>query len=161
MANAGEPLDWALHATELQRQLERFLSHLAAAKHRPPASADASWRPSIDMYEHEGQLVILADMGSAEPSETQVIVDSQSVTITGRRRPQRGPAGAVYHLMEIGGGYFDRVVQLPVSVEASRAKARLLAGVLEVTMPILPDRQSTSVKVRVSRSRRHAKQAIT
>lgn len=157
MADTGEPLDWTLHATELRQQIERFLGHLEAAKRRAPTSADATWQPSVDVYEHEGRLVIIADLAGADPGETQVLVDGQTLTIKGRRTPRCGPDGAVYHLMEIGGGHFDRVIHLPVTVEASRARARLMDGILEVNLPVLPRARSASVRVRVSRSRRHAK----
>lgn len=145
--STDKPKDWSVQATDLQHHLQRFLEHLDTAKHRPRSLEAAGWRPSVDMYETEQHLVVLADLAGAEPSLTEVMVTDQTVTISGLRQSGQTPEDARYHLMEISQGHFERVVTLPVTVDSRRARARLDGGLLQIRLPKSVKNQATAIKV--------------
>ena len=46
-------------------------------------------------------------------------------------------------------GSFERVIELPTEVEASKAKAKLKNGVLEVVLPKVAEAKPKQIKVEV------------
>jgi HSP20 family protein len=56
------------------------------------------------------------------------------LTADGQRKPTQAE-GATWHRRERAAGPFDRVVTLPVEVDANRVEARLQNGVLTARFP--------------------------
>lgn len=135
MSGAADDPGWLAGTTELHRQMQRFLTYLSAAKRSSLIRASAGWHPNIDVYERDGQVFVVAEAAGLEPSRTIITIEGQTLTIRGRRDLLCSRTTKC-HLIEIVQGDFERSVQLPAAVDASRAKASLRNGLLRIALPV-------------------------
>jgi len=147
--------EWLIRASELQRQLDRFLAHLAVAKRSLIITGDAQWQPSVDVYEAGDRVVVIADVAGVEPSQVAIDVEGQTLVIKGIRQLRAQPVEAKCHQIEIGLGAFERAVSLRAEVNPDRVEVRFNDGLLEVTLPKVtkPSRIVGKVKTPLRRRR--------
>ena len=100
----------------------------------------ALWAPAIEMHEHEGELVVRADLPGMKKDDVQVEVNGDVLTIQGERRQECDESQSGWHRTECRYGSFFRSISLPEGVDAEQVKADFDDGVLTVRMPA-PQRQ--------------------
>ena len=131
--------DWAGSLDQMQRQMERYLDHVAGRKPHPVVFSRRSWEPAIDVYETSDAVVALVDLSGVTEKDIDLIVARNSLTVRGERRdPDSAPhPDRTYSLMEIPFGPFERTVNFSAPVDPDLAQASYHSGFLEVTMPKL------------------------
>jgi len=107
----------------------------------------APWRPPIEVFETESELVARAEIGGLSGDEVTVEVDGDTLTIRGERRVARPRDQRLYHESRVRYGPFEVSVRLPFPVDVSEANADYIDGFLTVTLPRLP---ATRVNLRES-----------
>ncbi|HWQ39833.1 MAG TPA: Hsp20/alpha crystallin family protein [Burkholderiales bacterium] len=80
-------------------------------------------------------LVVQLEVPGVEKDDLEILVRDHALHVRGERRVNRDYIGDWYYRMERAYGSFQRVVPLPVRVEASKAHAELRNGVLTITVP--------------------------
>ena len=98
----------------------------------------ATWAPSINLYEDDGEYCLVADLAGVVVSEVELSVEGSSLTLAGQRRAPEPPSpdGLLrLHLMEIDDGRFCRAVELPADVIVEEIQASYRCGFLWVRMP--------------------------
>jgi HSP20 family protein len=105
------------------------------------------WRPNIDVYESEDEIIVLADMAGLNKEELHIEVDRRRIKIAGIRKAIQLFQNARYCQAEIPHGYFERNLILPAPVESSSAKATYADGILMVRMNKLPVHKSHRVSI--------------
>ena len=98
------------------------------------------WRPAINAFQCDKGLRICVDLAGVDRSEVELTVEAQRVVVSGiRSAPEPAnheePALQMF-AFEIDYGPFERVVELPVPVDVSRAKAEQRNGLLWIELPI-------------------------
>lgn len=115
----------------------------------PTARADLDAElPSVDVVDHEDHIVVRAEVPGYSKDEVDVSVEGHSVTIraTSKAETQNDGQGR-YHRREITTGYLARTVGLPAEVNGEEAKAKLVDGVLEITVPKLEKTKRRKVEI--------------
>ena len=107
---------------------------------------------SVDLYEEGGNLVAKMSLPGVEADDLDIIVDSDSLTISGERVEEEETDEKDYYSKEIRRGSFSRTVPLPKLVSADAAKAGYKDGVLTVTMPVEKGQEEKGVKVPVKKT---------
>jgi HSP20 family protein len=134
----------------LQREVHQLLDRLSDLDRADPPS-EGEWMPSVDVYECDGKLTIVAEVPGLSPESLRVTFRDRNLVIGGERRERR-PAGAASFLcMERPQGRFTRMVALDVPVDVRSAEARLHGGLLTVTIPRLKDRRGRATVIPVQR----------
>jgi HSP20 family protein len=105
------------------------------------------WRPNIDVYESEDEIIVLADMAGLNKEELHIEIDRKKIKIAGIRKAIKLLQNARYCQAEIPHGYFERNVILPTPVESSSAKASYADGILMIRMNKLPVNKSHRVSI--------------
>ena len=105
--------------------------------------------PSVDVYETDEALEIVVDVPGVSASAARVVVKGQAVLIAGEKRPRSGRGKSSFHLVERGFGRFARAVRLSPPCDGSRARARLAAGELRITLPKIVERRGQRVTVAI------------
>jgi HSP20 family protein len=133
------------HDDEWQREMERYLAHFKRAGKRPTilfanlGQTSPVWAPALDMYETDGELVVLLDIAGVDADQTDVRAEPNLLTIRGMRRERHSPMASDeqrnYHALEIPYGRFERTVHLPPGIDTAAARATYHDGLLEVTLP--------------------------
>ena len=81
------------------------------------------WRPRINAWESDQALVLEAELPGVEPSQVEVSIEGDVLTLQGKpdqsdKRPQ-----------------FGRQLKLPFAVEVDSVKAAFANGILTLTLP--------------------------
>jgi len=104
----------------------------------PPAlvgEAGRTWQPQVEMFEHDGELVVRAELPGLSKEDVKVELTDDGLTIHGERRSEHEENDEGYYRSEFSYGSFHRRVPLPEGANADDAEAQFHDGVLEVTMP--------------------------
>lgn len=105
------------------------------------------WRPNVDVYESNDEIIVLADMAGLNKEELHIEVDRKKVKIAGVRKAIQLLQNARYCQAEIPHGYFERNVMLPAPVESQSAKASYADGILMVRINKLPANKSHRISI--------------
>lgn len=129
----------------MRQRMEKMLGSLS----RPGAATlcgDVGWRPSLDLYETDEELLILVDLAGVEAKDVEVLVEGGKVRLSGNRcRPLEQKVSRV-HQMEIDFGPFSHTIPLPVRVDPNGASSTYREGFLAIH---LPKTASTSASVSI------------
>ncbi len=90
----------------------------------------------IDLYEKENKLVATMAIPGVQADNLDVIIDDESLTVSGEREEEKEISNLDYYSKEIRRGSFSRVIQLPKTIEPQKVLAEYLDGVLTVIMPL-------------------------
>lgn len=116
---------------EIGRRGERALSRGQGSG----SSADAFWMPAVELHEHDGDLVVRADLPGLEEDDVQVEVIDDVLTIQGERVQDCETSHEGLYRSECRYGSFFRSIPLPEGVDPNAIEASFENGVLEVRMP--------------------------
>jgi HSP20 family protein len=117
---------------------------------REAGLAGAHWSPHVDVTEHEGRLMVRADLPGLARDDVKVHVTGDSLTIEGERRQEKSEERKGRHYSECRYGRFYRAIPLPEGADPSKASAEFRNGVLEVTMPAAtaPEKKGRRLEIR-------------
>ncbi len=88
-----------------------------------------------EVKEEKDRIVVRLEVPGMEPDRFDIQVLGDTLIVRGEKVAERERIGGRYYLLERAYGAFERVVPLPVRVEASGAEATYRRGVLTVTLP--------------------------
>jgi HSP20 family protein len=123
---------------EIQGEVNRLLDTFVA---RPMAGAMAQgrrWLPAIDMHETRDDLVLKVELPG---------VNEKDVTIKGERRWDDETKDQKFLHVERVHGQFERLIQLPLAVQADKVRAAYRDGVLEITLPKAEELKPREIKI--------------
>ena len=106
------------------------------------------WAPPIEVSEHEGNLVICADLPGINKDDVRVEVTDDALVIAGERKHESEQTRAGLRQTERSYGSFQRVIPLPDGAKADAAKARFHDGVLEIRIP-MDEQRSKSRRIQI------------
>jgi HSP20 family protein len=110
-----------------------------------------NWAPAVDIYEHEGNLVLKAELPGIDPKEVDVRVENNVLTLRGERKFESEVKREKYHRVERAYGSFSRSFTLPATVDTDRIKAEYKDGVLRVTLPVREEAKPKQISISVSK----------
>ena len=115
---------------------------------RAPRSAGATeWTPAVDIIEEKGRFLLRADVPGVAASDIDVSMDAGVLTVSGVRHAEERGEDAGVQRAERSTGRFLRRFTLPETVDADRIGAKSSNGILEVSIPKLPEVQARRITV--------------
>lgn len=146
---------------DIQREMERYLSHFARTGKRPTilfsqhSHGEPVWTPAVDMYETAEALVVVLEVAGINPDATTVHAEPGRLVVRGARRLRDEGSESerrTYHALEIAYGSFERVLSLPQGLDTQAAEANYRDGFLRITLPRRQPHQVTVTTERTARS---------
>jgi len=127
---------------ELEAEMARFwqqpwlpVPQMLAQFPRRRGRTASSWRPSVDIYEQDGHLVVKAELPGMKKEDISVTLDQGDLVISGERQAESEVKEEhVYRLERSYGGFYRRL-PLPKDVQPEHIEASFKDGVLEVRLP--------------------------
>lgn len=117
----------------LRRDMGRLFGDWGSEWRGGPALAVSY--PAVNLWEDEGFVFAEAELPGLKMEELEIYVTGEDqLSIKGKRNAPEAPAKATWHRQERGFGTFERVLELPVPVDAAKVEARLEQGVLTIKM---------------------------
>jgi HSP20 family protein len=111
-----------------------------------------TWAPAVDIYEHEGNLVLKAELPGIDPKDVQMHVENNVLTLEGERKFDSEVKREQYHRVERAYGHFSRSFTLPNMVDAEKIKAEFSKdGVLRVTLPQREEAKPKQISIAVTK----------
>ncbi len=129
----------------LHRDLDRL-----AARRIPGADGDAAvtdWVPAVDIIEEKERFVLRADVPGVDPADIEVSMDAGVLSVAGQRKQEARDEDAGLQRMERVSGRFFRRFSLPDTADAEHVKAQCRNGILEVSIPKLPEVRARRIEV--------------
>lgn len=128
--------------------LHRDLDRMAAQRNIPGTdnSPVADWVPAVDIVEEKGRFVLRADVPGVNPEDIDVSMDNGVLSISGERHPIATDDEGVQRI-ERATGRFLRRFTLPETADAEDIAAKCTNGILEVTIPKVPEVQARRITV--------------
>lgn len=128
---------------EVNRLFDTFLG-------RPSAGTTVngrSWLPAIDMHETKDDLVLTVDVPGVRDKDVTVSITGDLLSIKGERRAADDAKDYQYLHVERVYGQFERLVQLPMAVQADKVRATYRDGVLQIVLPKAEELKPREVKI--------------
>lgn len=136
----------------LQDRMNRLFNDVHGAPRRDDdaLSTRGTWVPAVDIYEHEGTLVIKAELPDMKREDIDVSVEKSTLTIRGERKLSSELKKDSFHRIERAFGAFSRSFALPPTVDVGKIVAEYKDGVLSVRLPLREEAKPRSIKIDVA-----------
>jgi HSP20 family protein len=134
---------------QLRDEMDRLVTDFLGA----PAAAPARWEwrapsyPALNVWEEGDVIYAEAEVPGLKQEDLDISVVGGDLTIHGRRGGDTRE-GATYHRQERGAGEFNRVLRLPIEVDAAKVEATLVGGVLLIKLPKAESAKPHKIKVK-------------
>jgi HSP20 family protein len=102
---------------------------------RSGSEPDDTWKPVLEAFHNERELVLRFELAGVEPADIELRVDNRVLYVRGVRRPPDQPAPELLLRDERRYGPFDRSIALPEGTVAESVQATYRHGVLDVRVP--------------------------
>ncbi len=102
---------------------------------------------AVDVYETASALVIKAALPGLKPDEVDIMIDGDTLTITGESKADEESVDREYHRRELHVGAFERALRLPERFQTEKAEAVFENGILTLTIPKVEQAEVKHIKV--------------
>jgi len=102
---------------------------------------------AVDVFQNNGDIVIKSTIAGVKPENLDITVNSDMVTIKGKRKEEEVIDEDNYYYKECYWGGFSRSVILPEEIKADKVKAFIKNGVLTVVLPKLKGPATSKIEV--------------
>lgn len=134
----------------IQREVDRvFESLFGWPSDVATGSTRRVWAPVLDMHETEDDLILSFELPGVTEKDISLSIAGDLLTLKGERVFNRDPKDDSYRHVERAYGKFERSVQLPTAIEASKVKATYRDGVLEVRLSKAEEVKPKDIKIDV------------
>lgn len=112
-----------------------------------------NWAPAVDIFEHEGNIVLKAELPGIDPKDVDIRVENNVLTLRGERKfeSESEVKREDYHRVERAYGSFSRSFTLPNVVDTGKIKAESKDGVLKVTLPQKAEAKPKQISISVGK----------
>jgi HSP20 family protein len=97
------------------------------------------FNPAIDIREGDQGYFVTAELPGIDPKEVEITVQENMLLIKGEKKFEQESKGEGYHRIERSYGSFRRGINLPKGVDTEHIEATFNNGVLNLTLPKLPE----------------------
>lgn len=111
------------------------------------AQGQANVYPALNIYEETDRLTITAELPGVKVQELDLSIEGDTLTIQGKRNHRQADGSVSYHRREIEYGSFSRAITLPVKVDIETANAKLVNGILTLTLMKASEATPRHIKV--------------
>ena len=108
------------------------------------------WSPQVEMLQHNGELIVRADLPGLKKGDVKVEVTDNAITIEGERRGEKEEKREGFYRSERSYGKFYRRLPIPEGVNIKDAEATFQNGVLEVKMKTSKREQQKSRRLEIT-----------
>jgi HSP20 family protein len=121
----------------LRQQIDMLFDNLIRDQPQlnPFPSMDTPWIPAIELQETATEICLKAQLPGIEPSELDIQVSENAVFLSGEHRECHQTNKQGIFKSEFRYGQFKRVIPLPISIHREQVTAKMVGGLLTLTMP--------------------------
>lgn len=132
---------------QLHRELNRAFDDVWTG-HLANVAAPASVL-RLDVKEDDKAFTVTADMPGLDGRDVDVTFNEGQLTIRGEKKVERDEKKDTWHVTERSYGSFARQLSIPTNIDSDKIEAKFENGVLNITLPKMPNEQAKSRKIEV------------
>lgn len=129
----------------LQNEMDQLFGGLFNEKTTPFAGIKG---PAVNVWEKDDGFVVEAELPGFSINDVDVTVEGAEVVLRGERNFESPAVQATIHKRERWSGKFERRLEFPVEIDASKAEASMRDGVLTLTLPKSPAAAARKINIR-------------
>ena len=133
------------NVSDIQGEVNRLFDTLLGRPMTGPRGR--AWLPPVDMHETKDDLVLNVELPGVSEKDVTVSITGDLLSIKGERRWNDEAKDRQYLHTERVYGQFERLVQLPMAVQADKVKASYRDGVLQITLPKAEELKPREIKI--------------
>lgn len=107
----------------------------------------ADWVPAVDIVEEKDRFVLKADLPGVSPDNIDVDMDDGVLSLSGNRTDDTNGEVDGLRRVERASGKFYRRFHLPDTANAEEISAKSANGILEISIPKVPQIQARRITV--------------
>jgi HSP20 family molecular chaperone IbpA len=133
----------------IRELLEMLMSDHTPGKHQIKMKTSFGWEPPMNVFETDSEFVVVMVIAGMDPKDIAVFTDGSILRISGVRKDLTTTGRKQFHALEIQVGPFQRLIGIPVPIEASTLSNRYSNGLLEIRLKKkgdTPSRRRVDVK---------------
>jgi HSP20 family protein len=133
---------------DIQGEMNRLFDTFLGRSGQGGSPAGRTWLPAVDMSETKDDLVLRVELPGVREKDVTVSITGDLLTIRGERRwnDEEVRDQKFLHVERVY-GQFERLIQLPLAVQADKVKATYRDGVLEVRLPKVEEVKPREIKI--------------
>jgi|SRR5215813_2924346 len=132
--------------SDIQCEVNRLFDNFFGG---PASGTGRTWAPPVDMYATKDDLVLGVEMPGVSEKDVSVSITGDLLTVKGERRFENQVKEKDLLHVERTYGKFERLIQLPMAVQADRVKATYRDGILEIRLPKAEEVKPKEIKIDV------------
>jgi HSP20 family protein len=140
------------------RAFEEIFDKLFGSPSRITHTATATL--PIDIYEREGNLVVRAAVPGIEPTDLEINIENNVLTIRGETKHDSETSEDKIYRREVSYGSFSRSVRLPENLNVEAVEAEFKNGIVTITLPRIPEEKPKSFRVPVKTIEAHESRGL-
>lgn len=102
---------------------------------------------AIDVYQTPTEVVIKAPIAGVRQEDLDITITDDQLSIRGERHDTNNESIENYLVQECYWGTFSRTFQFPVAVDSDKAVAKLVDGILTVSIPKAAHSKTRTIQV--------------
>lgn len=118
----------------IRELLEMLMSEHTPAKHQIKMKTNFGWEPPMDVFDTETEFVVIMDISGMDRKDIGVFTDGGVLRIAGVRKDIIPRGKKQFHSLEIQVGPFQRLIGIPVPVDADSISTHYANGLLEIRL---------------------------
>ena len=129
--------------------MNRDFDRLATRRFAPDdvESPVADWVPAVDIVEQKDRFLLRADVPGVVAADIDVSMENGILSVSGQRHAESHDDADGVRRFERVSGRFHRRFSLPDTADAESITAKSANGILEVSIPKLPEVQPRRITV--------------
>jgi HSP20 family protein len=135
------------NVADIQGEVNRLFDGFFGRPSAGTTQAGRSWAPFVDMHETKDDLVLTVEIPGVREKDVTVSITGDLLSIRGERRFEQELKEHSFLHLERAYGKFERMVQLPMPVQADKVKATYRDGVLEIRLPKAEETKPKEIKI--------------
>jgi HSP20 family protein len=136
------------NVVDIQGEVNRLFDNFLGRPGVGTTPSGRTWLPAVDMHETKDDLVLKVEVPGVREKDVSVSITGDLLSIRGERRWNEEDARDQKFLhVERVYGQFERLIQLPLAVQADKVKATYRDGVLEIRLPKAEELKPREIKI--------------
>jgi HSP20 family protein len=103
----------------------------------------------VDVIDRDNEIVVKAEVPGVKKEDIKVSITDHTLTIRGATEAKKEEKRENYYFSELSKGEFARTLTLPEEVDTSGASAKVVDGMLEITLPKRESAKRHAVDVKI------------
>ena len=132
---------------DIQSEVDRLLDTFVGRPATRATGQGRTWMPAVDMHETKDDLVLRMEVPGVREKDVTVSITGDLLTLKGERRWDDESKDHKFLHVERVYGQFERLIQLPMAVQADKVRASYRDGVLEITLPKAEELRPREIKI--------------